>query len=168
MEAVQNATPPGRFLSKHSDTKWKEMTDHNAREKTSQLLREAVMVGRANAKTMYQKKKIDKIIREVHKARRDRVLGGGSSQQTQQAGHGISTGTIKGHMQSSRPSPSLMNASASTTRTVPSFPVTDMDQQPLPSLPTAPNPNVAMQPENPSIKATHPLQHPSLPPSVHP
>ena len=150
VEAVLNATPPGRFLSKHSDTKWKEIAGDKAREKTSQLLREAVMVGRANAKTMYQKKKIDKIIRDVHKAR-DKI-GGGSSQQTQKARLGISTGTINGHMQSSRPSPSLMNASAFTTRTAPSIPARGMAQQPLPSLPTAPNPSVAIQPEKPSTK----------------
>jgi len=89
VEAVQNATPPGRFLSKHSDTKskWKEIIDHKAREKTSQLLRETVMVGRANTKTMYQKKKIDRIIREVHNPR-DKVESG-SSQQTQQVRLGI-------------------------------------------------------------------------------
>jgi len=74
VDAVKNASPPGRFLSNHGYGKcWREIPDQKAREKTSQLLREAVMIGKTNTKTMYQKKKVDLMIREKFKAARHKA-----------------------------------------------------------------------------------------------
>ena len=60
VDAVRNATPVGRFLTQSKDGVWFEIGDKKSREKTSQLLRETVMIGQTNHKTMYQKKKDDK------------------------------------------------------------------------------------------------------------
>ena len=113
VEAVQNATPPGRFLSKHSDTKskWKEIVDHKARDKTSQLLRETVMVGRANTKTMLTEL-LERFTIQGIRSRADQVskrntlysefstgtINGHNMQSFRPSGLGNSTGTINGHM----------------------------------------------------------------------
>jgi hypothetical protein len=60
VDAVRNATPVGRFLTQSKDGVWFEIGDKKSREKTSQLLRETVMIGQTNHTTMYQKKKDDK------------------------------------------------------------------------------------------------------------
>ena len=64
VDAVRNATPAGRFLTQSKDglRTWYDIGDQKAREKTSQLLRETVMIGQTNHKTMYQKKKDDKVM----------------------------------------------------------------------------------------------------------
>ena len=60
VDAVYNSKPPGRFLTKFKNGSFSEMENSRAREKTSQLLRENVMIGKTNHRTMYQKKKFDK------------------------------------------------------------------------------------------------------------
>ena len=65
VDAVNHTTPPGRFLSKSKDGNFREMENSKAREKTSQLLRENVMIGKTNHRTMYQKKKFDKILKST-------------------------------------------------------------------------------------------------------
>ena len=62
VDAIRNATPKGRFLSKTKDGSLSEIGDKKAWEKTSQLLRETVMMG--NHRNMYQKRKWDKQMKE--------------------------------------------------------------------------------------------------------
>ncbi len=57
VSAIRNASPGGRFLNKGSDGYLHEIGDKKAWEKTSQLLRETVMMG--SHRTMYQKRKWD-------------------------------------------------------------------------------------------------------------
>ena len=65
VDAVNNASPPGRFLTKSKGSKtFRELGNLKAREKTSQLLRETVMIGNTNHRTMYQKKKFDKAMKK--------------------------------------------------------------------------------------------------------
>lgn len=62
VDAVKNSTPPGMFITKHSDRRWQEIPDIKARDKNTQLLRKSVLVAKASATNIlvYQKKKIDK------------------------------------------------------------------------------------------------------------
>lgn len=57
VDAIRNASPRGRFLNKGIDGFLHEIGDKKAWEKTSQLLRETVMMG--SHRTMYQKRKWD-------------------------------------------------------------------------------------------------------------
>ncbi len=66
VDAVYNSKPPGRFLTKFKNGSFSEMENSRAREKTSQLLRENVMIGKTNHRTMYQKKKFDKFMKKRH------------------------------------------------------------------------------------------------------
>lgn len=69
VDAIRNATPKGRFLSKTKDGFLHEIGDKKAWEKTSQLLRETVMMG--NHRTMYQKRKWDKQMKEKQISKKD-------------------------------------------------------------------------------------------------
>jgi DNA-binding transcriptional regulator/RsmH inhibitor MraZ len=66
VDAVNSSNPSGRFLIETKDGSFRIMVDSKAREKTSQLLRENVMIGKTNHRTMYQKKKFDKFLKKTN------------------------------------------------------------------------------------------------------